>query len=213
MTLAEPVGAPGPRSTPIAQISRSAIRANISALALASSAAVGVAADAFGHGRDEVAELARDAGLAVDDGGLAFAEAVLGLVPGSTPAMRLSGTVLSVKALRAGEGVSYGYLHRAARDTRIALVVGGYAQGIVRELGGRASVAVAGERHCIVGRVAMDVCVVDVGDAAVSRGDEVVFFGDPARREPGVGEWVEATGLTALELVTVVGLRALREWM
>ena len=50
------------------------------------------------------------------------------------------GTVLVVKPLRAGEGVSYGYTHRAARDTRIALVVGGYAQGIVRALGNRAPV-------------------------------------------------------------------------
>ena len=57
----------------------------------------------------------------------------------------------------------------------------------------------------------MDVCVVEIGDAAVTRGDEVVFLGDPRRGEPGLAEWVRATGLTADELVTTVGLRAHRE--
>ncbi|MET0813303.1 MAG: alanine racemase C-terminal domain-containing protein [Microbacterium sp.] len=198
-------------STPVARISLSAVRAN--ARGLAKGSTVGIAADALGHGADEIATVLSDLGFVPDAGHVENADHVLGLADGGVPAMRLSGTVLSVKPLRAGEGVSYGYTHRAPRDTRVALVVGGYAQGIVRALGGRASVTVAGERHALVGRVAMDVCVIDVEDSAVARGDEVVFFGDPARREPSVAEWVTATGLTALEIVTAVGLRAQREWM
>jgi len=62
-----------------------------------------------------------------------------------------------------------------------------------------------------VGRVAMDVCVVDIGAAPVARGAEVVFFGDPEAGEPSVAEWVAETGLTAAEIVTAVGLRAVRE--
>jgi alanine racemase len=119
--------------------------------------------------------------------------------------------VLSVKDLRAGEGVSYGYAYRASADTRIALVTGGYAQGIVRGLGGAVDVAIAGMRHRIVGRVAMDVCVVETGHAAVQRGDEVLFLGDPAQGEPSLAEWVRASGLRDAELVTMVGLRAIRE--
>lgn len=138
--------------------------------------------------------------------------ALFGLPGGTgTPALRLAGTVLSVKDLRAGEGVSYGYAFRAPADTRVALVTGGYAQGVVRALGGAVDVAIAGERHPIVGRVAMDVCVVEIADAAIRRGDEVLFLGDPARGEPSLAEWVRATGLSAAELVTTVGLRAVRE--
>ena len=126
--------------------------------------------------------------------------------------MRLRPALCSaLKPLHAGEGVSYGYTHRAVRDTTIALVVGGYAQGIVRALGNRADVTIAGERHPIIGRVAMDVCVVDVGASSVRRGAEAVFFGDPDAGEPPLAEWVAATGLTARELVTTVGLRAVRE--
>jgi alanine racemase len=119
--------------------------------------------------------------------------------------------VLTVKPLRAGEGVSYGYTHRAPRDTSVALVTGGYAQGIVRALGNQVSVTIAGRRHPIVGRVAMDVCVVDVGATPVAPRADVVYFGDPAEGEPSLDEWAEATGLTIRELATAVGLRAVRE--
>jgi len=133
--------------------------------------------------------------------------------PASRPALRLTGRVLSTKPLLRGEGVSYGYLHRAAADTRIALVTGGYAQGISRGLGGRAAVAIGGVQHPIVGRVAMDVCVVDVGAAGIARGAVAVFLGDPQAGEPVIAEWVGATGLGAAELITVVGQRSLREWV
>lgn len=130
---------------------------------------------------------------------------------GAVPALRLTGTVLSLKDLRAGEGVSYGYAFRAPEDTRVALVTGGYAQGIVRALGNEAGVAIAGARHRIVGRVAMDVCVVDVSDADVRRGDAALFLGDDDAGEPALAEWVRITGWTASELITAVGLRAMRE--
>ena len=127
------------------------------------------------------------------------------------PALRLSGTVLSLKPLRAGEGVSYGYAHRATASTRIALVTGGYAQGVVRALGGRAHVRINGSSHPIVGRVAMDVCVVDVGDADVVPGDEVVFLGDPAADEPSLDEWAALTGLTPAEIAAVILQRVRRD--
>ena len=126
--------------------------------------------------------------------------------------MRLTGSVLLTKALRAGEGVSYGYTHRATADTRVALVTGGYAQGVVRGLGDRISVGIARSLHPVIGRVAMDVCVVDIGDAAIHRGDDVVFFGGE-RDDPALGEWVVHSSLTAGELVTAIGLRAQRRYV
>lgn len=205
--IADPVAL----SAPVARISLDAIRDN--ARRLERGATVGVGADACGHGAAQVASVVSALGLEIAPDSTENTDRLLGLIDGFSPALRLSATVLSVKALRAGEGVSYGYAHRAERDTRVALVVGGYAQGIVRALGDRVTVAIAGERHPIVGRVAMDVCVVDIGDAAVARGDEVVFFGDPGAGAPSVREWADATGLSALEIVTTVGLRAHREWL
>ncbi len=125
--------------------------------------------------------------------------------------MSLRGRALGTKPLLRGEGVSYGYTHRAPHDTTVALVTGGYAQGVVRALGNAATVSIDGRRHRIVGRVAMDVSVVDVGDTAITRGAEVVFFGDPADGHPSLEEWADATGLTAAEIVAMVGARAERE--
>lgn len=231
----------GSRSGPVAWISASALSGNaalaVSRIPAGTASAADLRADAWGHGATAVAAELRAAGvdrLILDD--LPALRAEGGAEPGSAdaawaridpltlyglpggaddaiPALRLTGAVLGVKQLRAGEGVSYGYAWKAERDTRVALVTGGYAQGIVRALGNRADVAIEGSRHRIVGRVAMDVCVVDVGDAEVRRGSDVVFFGDPRRGEPSLSTWVDATGLGAGELVTAVGLRSTREYV
>lgn len=196
-------------------MSISTLRAN--AALLDSHTPLTLSHDAWGHGTTAVADVLRASGITVAAPGSsvdADALATLYGLPGSAgvPALRLVGTVLSAKPLLAGEGVSYGYTHRAAADTHVALVTGGYAQGIVRALGNHAVVAIAGARRPIVGRVAMDVCVLDVGDVRVERGDEVVFFGDSAAEEPSLGEWVRATGFTAAEIVTTIGQRATREY-
>jgi len=226
------------RSAPIARISRSALRDNAALAARALPAGLplvgDVRGDAWGHGAHVVAEALRHAGverLRGDDitspeaavAGIATTAepnvdplTVYGLPGGdlaARPALRLSGEVLATKALRRGEGVSYGFTHRAFADTRIALITGGYAQGIVRGLGNSASVTIAGIPHPIVGRVAMDVCVIDIGGSAVTRGAEAVYLGDPARGEPGIADWITATGLGAAELIAVVGQRASREYV
>jgi alanine racemase len=208
---------------PVARISTSAIVANVRAAGLVAPI-VDLRRDAYGHGLDATASALRaqtDAVLLVDEtaeladrartvtvGAATLAPEVVFGWHRTLPAMTLMGTVLSTKALRAGEGVSYGYIHRAPRDTRVALVTGGYAQGVVRDLGNRAHVVIGGASHPIVGRVAMDVCVVDIGDASVARGDRAVFFGDGG---PRVAEWARAIGWRADEIATAVGLRARRE--
>lgn len=214
--------APGsePRSAPVAHISRGALAANARRAwesGIRSFSPSILEADAWGHGAGLVLEVLEAQGFSRDAGARTprLSPAALYGLPDAdgtaTPVLRLTGTVLSIKDLRAGEGVSYGYAFRAPADTRIALVTGGYAQGVVRQLGGAVDVVIAGERHPIVGRVAMDVCVVEIWDAAVSRGDEVLFLGDPAQREPSLADWSRATRLRDGELIATVGLRAIRE--
>ncbi|TQM28246.1 alanine racemase-like protein [Microbacterium kyungheense] len=214
-----PAPGSGPRSAPVARISRSALTANARAArarGIHSFSPSIFEADAWGHGAELVRSVLAAEQFVPDPAArdTLSAASLLGLpgvAPGVTPALRLTGTVLSVKDLRAGEGVSYGYAFRAPADTRVALVTGGYAQGIVRALGGAVDVSIAGEPHRIVGRVAMDVCVVEIRDAGVRRGDEVLFLGDPAAGEPSLGDWMDATDLQAAELITMIGLRAIRE--
>lgn len=212
------------RTHPVARVSRSALTANLSGHPREVFA--DARHDGWGLGADLMTAVARErslAGVMTDEGPVAFdgdvAESFAVITPsqaagtlaGTTPVLTLVGTILGVKVLRAGEGVSYGYIHRATVDTRIALVTGGYAQGIVRSLGSRLTVAVGGERRPIIGRVAMDVCVVDVGNLAVAAGDEVVYLGDPSRGEPAISEWSELTALGPEELLLPIGQRARRE--
>jgi len=222
----------GPGSLPRAVVSARALRDAASAAVAAGGRRADLRADAYGHGLERVAGILRQVGvreMLVDDRG---AEALRGQgmpvvtsggadipverlygLPGSrlAPALSLIGRVMSLKPLRAGDAVSYGYTHRATADTTVALVTGGYAQGIPRALGNRAAAGIAGEAHPIVGRVAMDVCVVDVGDATVAEGDDVTFFGAGPVRD-ALADWSRATGMRTAELVAVAGLKAVREW-
>lgn len=128
------------------------------------------------------------------------------------PVMRLVGRVLSTKPLKAGDAVSYGYTHRAVADTTAALITGGYAQGIVRALGNAAQVEVEGIGRPIVGRVAMDVCVIDLGDHDAAVGAEATYFGGAGPIAPALAHWSTVTGLSVAELITVAGTHADRGW-
>ncbi|MFK3980157.1 alanine racemase [Micromonospora sp. NPDC050397] len=96
---------------------------------------------------------------------------------GLRPAMSLRTTVVNVKRVPAGSGVSYGPEYVTDRATTLALIPLGYADGLSRTTEGRARVWVRGRRCPVVGRIAMDQCVVDVGDLPVQLGDPVVVFG------------------------------------
>ncbi|OHU22141.1 alanine racemase [Mycobacteroides franklinii] len=120
------------------------------------------------------------------------------------PAMSLTCAVSSVKPVRAGEGVSYGHVWTAPRDTNAALIGLGYADGVVRGLGNRFEVAIGGRRYPNIGRVCMDQFVVDLGDngAGVQAGDVATLFGPGAAGEPTAQEWAELLDTIAYEVVT-----------
>ncbi len=135
-------------------------------------------------------------------------------VPGRTfglrPAMTLESTVILTKRAGPGTGVSYGHDHVVRRETTLALVPAGYADGVPRRVAGRAEVAVHGRRRPIVGRIAMDQVVVDVGDLPVRAGDRVVLFGPGDGGEPTVEEWARWAETNPHEILTGVGPRVRR---
>lgn len=133
--------------------------------------------------------------------------AVYGLspVPGTAyrlvPAMTLRSQVAMVKRVPAGEGVSYGHVWHTDRETTLALVPAGYADGVPRVLTGRLDVWLAGRRRPVVGRVCMDQVMVDCGDDPVAEGDEVVFFGTGEHGAPTAAEWAGKLGTIHYEVV------------
>ncbi len=134
--------------------------------------------------------------------------AAIGLVP----AMTLSAELVSVKRVAAGTGVSYGHDYVAPRETSVALVPLGYADGIPRHASSRGRVSINGHLFTIAGRVAMDQFVVDVGDALVREGDRAVAFGDPATGVPSATDWALAADTINYEIVTRIGHRVTRRY-
>ena len=132
---------------------------------------------------------------------------------GLRPAMTLRSRVALVKRVPAGTGVSYGLTFRAPRDTTLALVPLGYADGIPRAASNVGEVMIGGRRRRIAGRVAMDQFVVDCGDDDVRSGDDIIVFGPGGQGEATAEEWAAACGTIGYEIVTRIGPRVPRRYL
>lgn len=130
---------------------------------------------------------------------------------GLRPAMTLEATLMQVKRVPPGHGVSYGHDYVTTSETTLGLVPLGYADGVPRAAGGLGPVLAAGRVRHVAGRVCMDQFVLDVGDDPVRRGDPVVLFGPGDRGEPSVEDWAQAADTIAYEIVTRIGPRVVRE--
>ena len=119
--------------------------------------------------------------------------------------MMLRAEIASVKRVPSGTSVSYGHTYTTDRETTIALVPLGYADGVPRSARGRGPVSVRGERFHVSGRVAMDQIVVDVGDLELTEQDDAVLFGPGTSGEPTAHDWAEAAGTIHYEIVTRIG--------
>jgi alanine racemase len=127
-------------------------------------------------------------------------------------AMTLRARLILVKRVPAGSGVSYEHDYVTGRDSTLALVPLGYADGLPWTAARRAEVSIAGRRYPVAGRIAMDQFVVDLGDDTARTGDEVVVFGPGTEGEPTVAEWAGWAGTVPHEIVTGVGPRVARHY-
>ncbi len=94
------------------------------------------------------------------------------------PAMTLTTKVLHIKTVPQDTYVSYGRLYRTTESTRIATLPIGYADGYNRALTNQTHALIRGTRYPVVGRVCMDLIMVDVGNnTEISSGDPVVLYG------------------------------------
>jgi alanine racemase len=126
---------------------------------------------------------------------------------GLVPAMRLLSTVIAVRDVPAGETVGYGGAWRAARDSRVAIIAAGYADGLFRSTDFATPVLVRGVRATLAGRVSMDMAALDVtGIPAVEAGDEVELFGPELPVEEVAGH----AGTIGYELLCAVSQRVPR---
>ncbi len=126
------------------------------------------------------------------------------------PAMTFMTKVIFVKRVPAGCPISYGRTFTTRRETMVATLPVGYADGYSRLLSGRGEVLIKGHRVALMGRVCMDMCMINVsGLRSVQPGDEVILFGAGLP----VDEVAEKIGTINYEVVCAVGKRVPRVYL
>ncbi len=131
------------------------------------------------------------------------------------PAMQLRARVSYVKMARAGSRISYGRIHQFERDTNVATIPIGYADGVPRRLGSNGGeVLIGGKRRAIVGRVTMDQIMVDCGDDDIEVGDDVVLIGTQDGPDGAqtirAEDWANRLGTIGYEIVCGISARVPR---
>jgi alanine racemase len=130
--------------------------------------------------------------------------------PAVEPAMAVRALVTHVHTVPAGESVGYGCTWTAERDTRVATVAAGYADGIHRAQSSRGSLVIQGARCPILGRVSMDQVTVDVSELdAIRPGDVATVFGPELPAE----EVAAAEGTVSYEVLCAVSARVPRRFL
>jgi len=117
-------------------------------------------------------------------------------------------TVVSqIKNVSAGETIGYNRSAKLHRDTMVATVAIGYADGIDRRLGnGNGKMLINGKLAPIIGNVCMDMCMLDITDISAKEGDEVIVFG----ADYSFTEMAKALGTIPYEILTSVSQRVKR---
>lgn len=127
------------------------------------------------------------------------------------PAMRLESRVWRVWDVPAGRFVSYDQTFETKRPTRIAVLPIGYADGYPRSLSSRGEVLIGAARAPVIGRVCMDVTMVDVTDLPdVTVGDPAILWGESGEGALPVDEVAAACDTIPYELLARVGKRVPR---
>ena len=92
-------------------------------------------------------------------------------------AMKLTARVSAIHELKKGDCVSYGCTYKAENDTKVAVISIGYADGFSRVYSGKELIRINGKTFKTVGKICMDMCIVDVGkDFEIDIADEAVIF-------------------------------------
>lgn len=124
-----------------------------------------------------------------------------------SPVSRLKTLVSQVKDIPCGDSVGYNRKWIAQRDSRIAIIPIGYADGLNRRLGyGNGKVVIGGHQVPIIGSICMDMCFIDITDIECNEGDEVTIFGDAQL----LNQISEAAATIPYEILTSVSPRVKR---
>ena len=122
----------------------------------------------------------------------------------------LKTVITQIKNIPAGESIGYNRSWHLQRDTQVAIIPIGYADGYPRELSnGYGKVIVQGQKVPIIGKICMDMCMLDITGLRLHEGDEVIVYGEGNT----VSEMAEAAKLISYELLTRISQRVPRVYV
>lgn len=128
------------------------------------------------------------------------------------PVIALRARIVEMRTIGAGESVSYDATFRAERETRIATLPVGYADGYRRALGNRAHAIIAGRRAPVVGVVTMDMTMLDVTDVPASVGDIATLAGSDGGERVEIADLAAWSNASPYELLTGLHARLPRHY-
>ncbi len=129
------------------------------------------------------------------------------------PAMTLKTKVSNIKKVPKGSYISYGGLYVTEKESKIATIPIGYADGFSRLLTSKAEAFVKGHRVPVVGRICMDQCMLDVSNVEdVDIDDQIVLFGYE-EGQPTVEDIANKLNTNSYEVICMVGRRVPRVYI
>lgn len=131
------------------------------------------------------------------------------------PAMTFKANIIQIKAVPPGTGISYNRTYVTDKETIIATLSVGYADGLTRNLSNKGQVLVAGQKAEIIGRICMDQCMIDITNikGEVNVGDEVVIYGSQGENSISIDDVAKKAGQINYELCCIVGRRIPRVYI
>lgn len=130
------------------------------------------------------------------------------------PVMSLKTNVIHIKEVHSGEYIGYGRKFRTDRESVIATLPIGYADGYTRLFFNKAKVIVKEKFAPIIGRICMDQCMIDVTDVGcVKIGDEVILIGGSNKNKITADDLAELLGTISYEIVCMIGKRVPRVYI
>jgi len=128
-----------------------------------------------------------------------------------TPSMRVATSILCVRTMPTGSPISYGRTFVTKRKSSIGVIPVGYADGYSRSFSNNADVLVSGRRAPVVGRVCMDLMMVDLTDIRGAReNDEVVIMGNQGKESITAYELASRANTIPYEILTSLGSKSIK---
>jgi alanine racemase len=120
---------------------------------------------------------------------------------GNKPILSIESQVISIINVKKNETVGYDRTFKTDKTTKVAIVPIGYADGFNRKLSNNFQILINDKKYCVVGRICMDVFMVDIGKDAVLVGDKVTILGKTKNQEITLNDHAERINTSPYDVI------------